>query len=125
MAFLLTKFINITICFLFVEMRYLTSNIKMMLKRLPKVTTSFYFIAGMLFLFWMLFLDSNDLYTQYKLRGQLKALNHEKEFYQEKIEEVKQEREQLLTNTEALEKFAREKYLMKKESEDLFVIVEE
>jgi cell division protein DivIC len=96
-----------------------------MFKKLPKVTKNFYFIAGMMFLFWMLFLDSNDLYTQYKLSGQLNALKGEKEFYQQKIEEVKQEREQLLTDTEALEKFAREKYLMKKESEDLYVIVAE
>ena len=96
-----------------------------MFKKLPKFTRSFYFIAGMLFLFWMLFLDSNDLYTQFKLRNQLKSLSSEKEFYQEKILEVEQEREQLLTDSEALEKFAREKYLMKKESEDLYVIVEE
>lgn len=98
---------------------------KMMFNKLPKITKSFYFITGMLFLFWMLFLDSNDLYTQFKLRNQLKSLENEKEFYQQKIEEVKLEREQLLTDSEALEKFAREKYLMKKESEDLFVIVEE
>lgn len=79
----------------------------------------------MLFVFWMLFLDSNDLYTQNRLSRQLKSLKREKEFYQQKIDEVKREREQLLTDTEALEKFAREKYLMKKESEDLYVIVEE
>ena len=96
-----------------------------MIERLPKISKNFYFIAGMLFLFWMLFLDSNDLYTQYKLRNQLKNLESEREFYQHKIEEVEQERQQLLTDTEALEKFAREKYLMKKESEDLYVIVEE
>lgn len=95
-----------------------------MFDRFPKITKNFYFIAGVLFLFWMLFLDSNDLYTQFKLRNQLKTLDNEKEFYQEKIDEVQQEREQLLTDSEALEKFAREKYLMKKESEDLFVIVE-
>lgn len=96
-----------------------------MFKKLPKVTRNFYFIFGMLFLSWMIFLDSNDLYTQYKLSGQLNTLKNEKEFYQQKIEEVKQEREQLLTDSEALEKFAREKYLMKKESEDLYVIVKE
>lgn len=96
-----------------------------MFKKLPKITRNFYFVFGMLFLSWMIFLDSNDLYTQYKLRGQLNSLKGEKEFYQQKIEEVKQEREQLLTDTEALEKFAREKYLMKKESEDLYVIVKE
>jgi cell division protein DivIC len=96
-----------------------------MLKKLPKFTRNFYFIAGMFFLFWMLFLDSNDLYTQYKLSRQLKSLEREKEFYKEKIEEVNSERQQLLSDTETLEKFAREKYLMKKESEDLYVIVEE
>ncbi len=73
----------------------------------------------------MLFLDSNDLYTQYRLSNQLSTLNREKEFYLQKIEEVKQEREQLLTDAEALEKFAREKYLMKKETEDLYVVIEE
>lgn len=96
-----------------------------MIRKLPKITRNFYFISGVLFLFWMVFLDSNDLYTQYKLRSQLKTLEREKEFYQEKIKEVREEREQLLTDSETLEKFAREKYLMKKESEDLFVIVEE
>lgn len=93
--------------------------------QLPKITKSFYFISGMFFVFWMLFLDSNDLYTQYKLHEQLQSLNHEKEFYQEKIEVVKKDRERLLTDQEALEKFAREKYLMKKESEDLYVIEEQ
>ncbi len=96
-----------------------------MINKLLGFTKNFYFISGMLFLFWMLFLDSNDLYTQVRLSGQLESLNSEKEFYLHKIEEVKQEREQLLTDVDALEKFAREKYLMKKESEDLYVIVKE
>jgi len=112
-------------CFLFEDLRTLAINITAMFKRLPKFTKSFYFISGMLFLFWMLFLDSNDLYTQYRLSNQLSTLNREKEFYLQKIEEVKQEREQLLTDSEALEKFAREKYLMKKEKEDLYVVIEE
>jgi cell division protein FtsB len=96
-----------------------------MIKKLPKFTRNFYFISGMLFLFWMLFLDSNDLYTQYKLSSQLETLENEKEFYKEKIEQVKEERKQLLSDSETLEKFAREKYLMKKDTEDLYVIVEE
>jgi len=73
----------------------------------------------------MIFIDSNDFYTQFKLNNQLNTLEDEKEFYQHKIEEVKQEREQLLTDKDELEKFARENYLMKKESEDLFIIVRE
>ena len=87
-----------------------------MLKKLPKITRNFYFVSGMLFLIWMLFLDSNDLYTQYRLNSKLNSLNRQKEYYLNKIEEVRHEREQLLTDNEALEKLAREKYLMKKET---------
>ena len=96
-----------------------------MLKKLPSYTRNFFFISGILFLFWMLFLDSNDLYSQYKLMRKLNDLKTEKAYYLQKIEEVKGDREQLLTNEAMLEKFAREKYLMKKESEDLFIIIEE
>ncbi len=98
--------------------------IKMILK-LPRIARKFYIVFGILFLFWMIFIDSNDFYTQFKLNNQLNTLEAEKEFYHNKIEEVKQEREQLLTDKDELEKFARENYLMKRESEDLFIIVKE
>jgi cell division protein DivIC len=55
----------------------------------------------------------------------LGSLENEKEFYLEKIEEVEKDRTELMTNKELLEKFAREKYLMKKETEDIFIIQEE
>jgi cell division protein FtsB len=94
-------------------------------KQMPAFSKNFYFIAGCLFLVWMLFFDSNDLITQYKLSRKLTNLEKQKEYYQEKIEEVKKDREELFSNQELLEKFAREKYLMKKENEDLYIIVEE
>jgi cell division protein DivIC len=98
---------------------------KEIINKLPKYTKNFYFIFGAIFLFWMLFLDSNDLITQYKQYKKLKDLEDEKLYYLEKIDEVKKDREELLSNKELLEKFAREKYLMKKKTEDLYVIVEE
>ncbi|GAA0188370.1 hypothetical protein GCM10009122_46540 [Fulvivirga kasyanovii] len=73
----------------------------------------------------MLFIDANDLVSQIKLKNQLETLEDEKSYYLQKIEEVKKDREELLSNDQLLEKFAREKYYMKKESEDLFVVVEE
>jgi cell division protein FtsB len=73
----------------------------------------------------MLFVDSNDIVTQVRLHNKLNALENEKEFYQEKKVEVVKNREELTTNQELLEKFAREKYLMKRKSEELFVIVTE
>ena len=96
-----------------------------MLHRIPKYARNFYFIAAALFLFWMLFLDSNDLISQLRLSRKINSLENEKEYYLKKFEEVQQEHDQLLSNTESLEKFAREKYLMKKDSEDLYVIIDE
>lgn len=93
--------------------------------KLPRFTRNFYFLFGASFLIWMLFIDTNDVFTQIKLRNKLHNLEDEKEYYLEKIDEVRAEREELLSNDELLEKFAREKYFMKKESEDLFIVVEE
>ena len=70
----------------------------------------------------MLFIDSNDLYSQFKKREKLKELEQKKEYYTQMIKEVEKDREELLSNSELLEKFAREKYLMKKESEDLYIL---
>jgi len=73
----------------------------------------------------MLFIDSNDLYSQFQKRRKLNDLEREKEYYIQKILEVEKDREELMSNDKLIEKFAREKYLMKKESEDLYVIVVE
>jgi cell division protein FtsB len=73
----------------------------------------------------MLFLDSNDLISRFRLVSKLNSLKSEKEYYLEKMEEVKKDREELMGNQQLLEKFAREKYLMKKPSEDIFVVVED
>jgi len=79
----------------------------------------------MSFLIWMLFFDANDIYSQYVLRKKLTELENERKFYEEKIKEVNSDREALINDKELLEKFAREKYYMKKEGEEVFVIVEE
>lgn len=82
-------------------------------------------MVGVFFFIWMLFLDSNDLISRFRLLSKLNALKNEKEYYLEKMEEVKKDREELLGNQQLLEKFAREKYLMKKPSEDIFIVVED
>lgn len=96
-----------------------------MFKKLPPAFKNFYAVTGFSFLVWMIFLDSNDLISRFKLGIKLRNLNSEKEYYQQKIAEVQKDREELMTNRELLEKFAREKYLMKKETEDIFIIQEE
>lgn len=94
-----------------------------MLARVPKYFRSFYFLFTTLFLVWMFFFDSNDFISQYQMSKSLRDLEAQKEFYLGKIDSVKQDREELLSNSELLEKYAREKYMMKKPTEDLFIIV--
>lgn len=96
-----------------------------MLKKLPPAFRNFYLVTGFCFFVWLLFLDSNDLISRVKMTNKINTLANEKEFYQEKIQEVEKDRKELMTNKELLEKFAREKYLMKKESEDIFIVQEE
>ena len=58
------------------------------------------------------------------LTSKQRELHEVKKFYEDKIMEVKNDREALINNPMLLEKIAREKYLMKKENEDLYIIVE-
>ena len=77
----------------------------------------------LVFLVWMTFFDRNDLITQYKQRSELWQIKQDKVYYLEEIQKNREMIEGLTTNSEQLERFAREKYLMKKDNEDVFVIV--
>ena len=59
-------------------------------KKWPRFTRSFYFIATVIFLLWMVFLDSNDFISQYKSTQRLQELEEEKTYYENKINEVEQ-----------------------------------
>ncbi len=93
--------------------------------KLKRLSKNFYFISGILFLIWMLFFDSNDLFLQFQRNSKLHQLAAKKEFYQEKINEVEKDRKELLSDDKLLEKYARENYLMRKPTEDLYIVVEQ
>lgn len=90
-----------------------------------KYTKNFYFLFTLFFVIWMVFIDSNDILTQYKLKKKLNELEKQKEFYLERKEKIQADRQELMSNNELLEKFARERYLMKRKNEDLYVVVVE
>lgn len=73
----------------------------------------------------MLFIDSNDAFMLSKLKSELNTIKSEKEYFDQRIEETKADLNDLLNDNKKLEKFAREKYLMKNANEDIFVIVVE
>jgi hypothetical protein len=61
---------------------------------------------------------------RFQLSSKLRSLENERVYYEEKIKEVEKDRNELFGDNHSLEKFAREKYLMKKESEDIFIVEE-
>ena len=82
-------------------------------------------LTALVFLFWLLLFDQNNLTERRKSTREYNQLLQEKEYYLKKIEEDRKRINELKTNTDNLEKFAREQYLMKKDNEDIFVIVDE
>jgi cell division protein FtsB len=84
-----------------------------------------YVLSILVFFVWMTFFDRNDFISQYSYRQELKKLEVDKEYYQLQIEENKKSIHELMSDPANLEKFAREKYHMKKDNEDVFLIIAE
>ena len=93
-----------------------------MLSQLPSWLKNKYFLATTFFISWMLFFDHNDLFLQRARVGELSALKETKAYYQEQINQTRKEVESIRANSASLEKIAREKYMMKKDNEELFII---
>ena len=93
------------------------------MKSYLKSPRNFYILSFGIFLFWMIFIDSNNVIYQIELIKKLGDLKDQKEFYIERKKKIESERLELMSNPKLLEKFAREKYLMKKKTEDLYVVI--
>ena len=83
-----------------------------------------YVLTSLVFLIWLLLFDQNNLNERRKNTREYNQLLEEKDYYMKKIEEDRKRIQELKTNNENLEKFAREQYLMKKDNEDIFIIVD-
>jgi cell division protein FtsB len=95
-----------------------------LLPHIPAWLKSKYLISFAAFCVVMLFLDKNDLITQYSRRKELDDLQKSKHYYTTQINTERKELEGLKNNPATVEKYAREKYLMKRENEELFIIPE-
>ena len=94
------------------------------LKKILKIFINKYFVITVAFIVWMVFFDSNNVFIRAKLRDKLDDLQQEKHFYLDEIQKDSALTHKLLTDSTELERFAREKYLMKKDNEDLYLIVD-
>lgn len=80
-----------------------------------------YLLILILFIVWMVFFDTNSFFIHNELNSEIKTLEESKEFYRDEINQDKSFIENMKDSSEQ-EKFAREKYYMKKDNEDIFII---
>ena len=92
------------------------------MKKIPSWLKNKYLITFVAFFVWMLYIDRNDLPTQWKRAKELRALQQSERDMDEQISNTKKELDLLKTNPSTLEKYAREKFMMKKDNEDLYII---
>ena len=91
--------------------------------RIPAFLKNRYLLTFLGFAVWMLFFDDRDLYqTLIKQKQELNALRSSKDYFEQQIAGTKKELEQLKINAVTIEKYARERYLMKRDNEDLFLV---
>src|SRR5215467_7446248 len=93
------------------------------MNRLKKIFSNKYLLATSAFLVWMLFFDKNNFIDQWQLYRQLQETRQKENFYDREIQNTEAQKKALTSDPAALEQFAREKYHMKKDNEDEFVIV--
>jgi cell division protein FtsB len=95
-----------------------------MLKKILGILLNKYFLTTVAFIVWLVFFDSNNLIMQQDLKSKLKELREEKKFYLDEIRRDSTLTVRLRTDSTELERFAREKYLMKKDNEDVYQVID-
>ncbi|HXB94870.1 MAG TPA: hypothetical protein VNU70_06920 [Puia sp.] len=94
-----------------------------LLTHIPGWLKNKYLLTTVGFVVWILFFDSRDFITShFREKARLAKLEESKRYYEQQIATTRRELQELKTNPALLEKYAREKYLMKRDNEDLFLI---
>ena len=99
-------------------------RIQNIIKKLPKPLRNKYLVLFLLFILWIIFIDDYNLINQSKIKNTVDDLKIQKEFYISEIKSDSTELYKLQNDPAEQERFAREKFLMKKENEDIFIIRE-
>jgi len=94
------------------------------IKKYRKIFFSKYLVVFIIFAVFVTFFDEHSLIHRWETHQKIVQLEKELKFYKEEIKVTRQKKNELKSNKENLEKFAREHYYMKKESEDIFIIKE-
>lgn len=115
----------ILLLFSFYLQQILVCNMASGWKKILPYIKNKYIMSVTFFIAWVLFFDTNNLIDRISLMGEIRRLERNREYYIERIHKDSARMQELKTDRENLEKFAREQYLMKKDDEDIFVIIYE
>lgn len=97
------------------------TGVKQFFNKYIKPLKNVYAIILVIFAIWMLFFDAHSLFIHRELNADRKKLEDEKEYYKQEIQKDSLAIKELSTE-EGIEKLAREKYYMKKENEEIYII---
>jgi len=97
-------------------------RIKNLYQKLPAPLRNKYLITFVVFLVWIFFIDTFDIITQIRMNNEFEQLKEQQEFYKAEIEKDSIKVYNLNNNPEEQERFARERFLMKKDNEDVFIV---
>ncbi len=93
---------------------------KILTKILP-ILRNKYYVTLIAFVIWIVFFDSNNIFEISRYRRDLVRLQHEKQFFLDETQKVNFQKQELFSSEKSLEKFARERYFMKRDDEDIFI----
>ena len=96
---------------------------KLILKKYIPILLNKYFLAIVMFLFIMFFSERNGLINQCEQKSKYNKALEENEYYGTEIKKLQNDHDNLFSNPKNLEKFAREKFLMKRDDEDVFIVI--
>jgi len=86
-----------------------------------RIFSNKYLLIVLLFSIWMFFFDTNSYFIHNELNNSIESLENNKEIYKDEIEVDKIFINKMKDSNE-VEKYAREKYYLKKENEDIYII---
>ena len=95
-----------------------------MKKLLPRLKNK-YVLSMLFFIIWIAFFDDNNFIVQYRYKKKLAELREDENYYKSEIDKNKRDLYYLTSSKKNLERYAREKFLMKKPNEDIFIFVDE
>ena len=92
-----------------------------LIKKIPALLINRYFLVSVVFVVWMLFFDQRDYFQQKASAEELKKIQTSIKYYENEINSTQSQLNNLQSNPTSIEKFGREKYLLKREGEELYL----